>query len=589
MEPIVHYLRGRRIGCASLQETCLEGDDTSIIDGFSFTRHNDEDAKRGGVAIVLDQACTRAWHAAGNARCAPSARVLAVRLSFFEHLGGGASTVCFVSANAPTGFDDDEHALFHAALDAAIDFAHGDDVLIIGAALNASLGVASADESSGVGDGSNSSAGDDRGVLGPHGIPHVNAAGHRMRGFLHEHKLCAATSFFKNAPRDKEASISRWGAGAKRRTAPDPNERFRTWTNPRSKNPYQLDHVLVRQCQRSRVQRAHVMRHEGARFGSDHRPIRFDVALGRPGLGAMLLDDGAACAAGPQAGAPVEANANANASAMPEPKRSAVRSWSLFAAEELSSDDESEVGGGAGAAAKVLEGAEKEVAPLLPLSADMREHGKWPTFDVDSGDEVVAWTEGSVINLGKPYSRGGIGAFFGEGSSSNIAQPLLPDEPQTNNRGEMKAILLALRVRQNDLRAGRPLRIVTASAYSIGCFGATGRNCRARGWRNSKNKDACNVDLIKIALAWREQYGNLFTLEHVFSHRKRDAKSIGYEHADALAVAGASHAGTLAPMLIPVAPGAPLGAERGHTGAVWARGPDGSSSFAQRRSLAADA
>lgn len=226
-----------------------------------------------------------------------------------------------------------------------------------------------------------------------------------------------------------------------------------------------------------------------------------------------------------------------------------------------------------------------------PLSADVREHGKWPTFDVDIlGDEVVAWTDGSGINNGKPYSRGGIGAYFGEDSSSNIAQPLLPDEPQTNNRGEMKAILLALRVRQNDLRAGRPLRIVTDSAYSIGCFGATGRKCRARGWRNSKKRDAPNVDLIKIALAWRKKYGNLFTLEHVFSHTgKRDANSIGNEHADALAVAGASHAGTLVPMLIPVAPGAPLGAERRHTGAVWARGPDGSSGFAQRRSLAVDA
>ena len=88
IEPIIRYLRGNRIGCASLQETWLEGHDTSVIDGFSVIRHNDEDAMRGGVAIVLDRDCTRAWDAAGNARCAPSARVLAVRLHF-DHVSGG--------------------------------------------------------------------------------------------------------------------------------------------------------------------------------------------------------------------------------------------------------------------------------------------------------------------------------------------------------------------------------------------------------------------------------------------------------------------------------------------------------------------
>ena len=149
----------------------------------------------------------------------------------------------------------------------------------------------------------------------------------------------------------------------------------------------------------------------------------------------------------------------------------------------------------------------------------------------------------------------------------------------------MKAVLLALRVRENDLRAGRPVRIVTDSSYSIGCFGVTGRKCRARGWRTSKRRPAPNVDLIKFALLWRKKYGNLFTLEHVYSHTGQvDANSVGNERADALAVAGASHAGTLAPMLIPVPPGAPPGAERRYAGATWARGPDGSAGFALRRS-----
>ena len=108
--------------------------------------------------------------------------------------------------------------------------------------------------------------------------------------------------------------------------------------------------------------------------------------------------------------------------------------------------------------------------------------------------------------------------------------------------GEMKAILVALRLCEPDLEAGRPVRIVTDSGYSIGCFGHAGRKCRARSWRNSKNKPAANVDLIKLALEWRRTYGNLFTLQHVYSHTDgTDANSIGNDHADRLAVAGASH------------------------------------------------
>ena len=221
----------------------------------------------------------------------------------------------------------------------------------------------------------------------------------------------------------------------------------------------------------------------------------------------------------------------------------------------------------------------KKRKKACPLSRDQRDHGKWPVYDLDLLDEeTVAWTDGSGLDNGKPHAKAGLGVFFGVNSTSNVSQPLLPDEKQTNNRGEMKAILVALRLCEPDLEAGRPVRIVTDSGYSIGCFGHAGRKCRARSWRNSKNKPAANVDLIKLALEWRRTYGNLFTLQHVYSHTDgTDANSVGNDHADRLAVAGASHTGPPPPMLIPVAPGAPLNAERAHRAARWAQGPDRSS------------
>jgi len=226
-----------------------------------------------------------------------------------------------------------------------------------------------------------------------------------------------------------------------------------------------------------------------------------------------------------------------------------------------------------------------------PLSRDQRDHGKWPTYDTSIlDDEVVAWTDGSGLDNGKPFAKAGFGIFFGVDSESNVSQPLLPDEQQTNNRGEMKAILVTLRLREPDLKAQRPVRVVTDSGYSIGSFGDTGRKCRGRGWRNSKNKPAANIDLIKLALAWRRAYGNLFTLEHVYSHtNKTDANSVGNDHADRLAVAGASHVGPPPPMLIPVNPGAAPGAERARRVARWAQGPDrASNGFKLARSSTTD-
>ena len=74
------------------------------------------------------------------------------------------------------------------------------------------------------------------------------------------------------------------------------------------------------------------------------------------------------------------------------------------------------------------------------------------------------------------------------------------------------------------------------SAYSIGCFGDAGRKCRHRGWKNSKGKAAANIDLLQMALAWRQAYGTRFEFTHVYAHTgKQDRLSIGNHHADRLA------------------------------------------------------
>ena len=173
------------------------------------------------------------------------------------------------------------------------------------------------------------------------------------------------------------------------------------------------------------------------------------------------------------------------------------------------------------------------------------------------------FTDGSSLNNGKADAAAGAGVFFDVDSPDNISQPLAETEPQTNNRGELTAILLGLRQRERAMRQGLRLqRIYTDSAYSIGCFGDAGRKCRHRGWKNSKKKEAANRDLLEMALAWRQEYGTLFQFTHVYAHTgAQDRLSIGNDHADHLAVAGAKQKGTVAPTLLVVAPGAPAGSE----------------------------
>ena len=108
----------------------------------------------------------------------------------------------------------------------------------------------------------------------------------------------------------------------------------------------------------------------------------------------------------------------------------------------------------------------------------------------------------------------------------------------------------------------RTVRVYTDSAYSTGCFGTAGRKCRHRGWKNSKNKEAANVDLLQLAMAWRQTYGGWFELVHAYAHTDKQGRTpLGNHCADRLAAAGAEQAATAAPTLRVVEPNAPAGSE----------------------------
>ena len=167
----------------------------------------------------------------------------------------------------------------------------------------------------------------------------------------------------------------------------------------------------------------------------------------------------------------------------------------------------------------------------------------WPVAPsvVDGCDSCDVYTDGSALDNGEDNAKAGAGVFIGKDSVFNVAQPLGRDEPQTNNRGELTAILIALQVMEEEIAEGdRPVAIGTDSAYSIMMAGDCGRKARARGWKSSRRKKLKNLDLIKNLLEWRAAYGNWFQFVHIYSHTgKQDQLSIGNHGADRLAVRAA--------------------------------------------------
>ena len=151
------------------------------------------------------------------------------------------------------------------------------------------------------------------------------------------------------------------------------------------------------------------------------------------------------------------------------------------------------------------------------------------------------FTDGSALDNGEETATAGAGVFFGEDDARNIAQPLRADEPQTNNRAELTASLLALGACEATIRKGDQIvPIGTDSAYSIMMAGDVGRKARARGWKTSRRKPTKNRDLVELLLQWRAAYGVRFRFYHIYSHTDcNDPLSIGNAGADKLAVRGA--------------------------------------------------
>ncbi|EZG55473.1 ribonuclease H [Gregarina niphandrodes] len=143
------------------------------------------------------------------------------------------------------------------------------------------------------------------------------------------------------------------------------------------------------------------------------------------------------------------------------------------------------------------------------------------------------YTDGACSGNGFRGAVAGWGVFFPDGEFANMYGPL-QGVPQTNQRAELTAIVMALRAALTSMAPA--VVLYTDSQYSIKCLTVWIRGWVKNGWRNSKGEPVANSDLIQDASNLLAQLGKRMTLHHVRGH----VNDPNNDEADRLARLGAS-------------------------------------------------
>ena len=125
------------------------------------------------------------------------------------------------------------------------------------------------------------------------------------------------------------------------------------------------------------------------------------------------------------------------------------------------------------------------------------------------------------------------------------AAPLLPSEPQTNQRAELQGLVAALRVAKLVALGGAlphaGVDVYSDSEYALKCASTWGRAWRARGWTRPDKKPLHHLDLVQplveaVEAAERDALISL-RMHHVRGHQAAGVSALadGNNRADVLA------------------------------------------------------
>lgn len=146
---------------------------------------------------------------------------------------------------------------------------------------------------------------------------------------------------------------------------------------------------------------------------------------------------------------------------------------------------------------------------------------------------VNVYIDGACSNNGKENAQAGYGVYFSEDNPFNEYGKVIGK--QTNNTGELTALIRALEILNPELSTGIEVNVYTDSTYVITCATSMGPKLAAKNWNASKKKTPPNVELLKKIFSLLENTMNV-TFIHIKAHTNdTDVHSLGNQEADKLA------------------------------------------------------
>jgi ribonuclease HI len=112
--------------------------------------------------------------------------------------------------------------------------------------------------------------------------------------------------------------------------------------------------------------------------------------------------------------------------------------------------------------------------------------------------KVVAYTDGACTNNGKRGAKAAWAFYFPDHTSLSESGKIAEDQPQTNNRGELTAILRCVdKVISSFTASEVALHLFTDSDYSKNCLTKWVMGWMRNGWKTAGGKPVSNRDLIE--------------------------------------------------------------------------------------------
>ena len=162
--------------------------------------------------------------------------------------------------------------------------------------------------------------------------------------------------------------------------------------------------------------------------------------------------------------------------------------------------------------------------------------GKQSIKDTLSNDTINVFTDGACSHNGSVKAKAGMGVYFSEGDPRNVSKRIVGK--QSNNTGELSAILEVFTILQSEIQSGKKITIYTDSKYCINSLNVWAIKWEKNNWTKKggiQQGGIQNLDLIKRGYELCKKYKNV-SLIHIKAHTGyTDELSKGNEGADALA------------------------------------------------------